>query len=299
MADIQIGANRYGKGNVRLLRVVKDSPKHEVHELKAQILLEGEFTEAFTKGLNHQILPTETQKNTLYYLSKTLPIDPIENWVVLVAKYFIDRYSHISAVNLDVDVLSWSRIVVNGREHNHAFQKSLSGTRTVSSRIGRDGSLKIVSGFKDLQVLKTTQAGFEGFIKDEFTTLPEVKDRVLATKIACTWNYYPAAIKQNLEYNKIYNSISTAVLETFAGNPDTGVYSASVQQTIYDIGVRVLKENSSIQQYSMALPNVHYYKVNFAEYQSTIPNNNEVFFTFDGAHGQIEATIERKPSARL
>jgi len=208
-------------------------------ELKAQILLEGEFTEAFTKGSNAQIVPTETQKNTLYFLAKKFPVDPIEDWCQLVAKFFMSRYKHISAVNMDVDVLSWSRILINGKEHNHAFQKSLSGTRTCSMRLTREGSLFLQSGFKDVQVLKSTQSGFEGFIKDEFTTLPEVNDRVLATKIACYWNYNTVAFK-NIPFTAIFDNVKTLVLETFAGNPETGVYSPSVQQTIYDIGVTAL-----------------------------------------------------------
>lgn len=47
----------------------------------------------------------------------------------------------------------------------------------------------IHSGIKDLKVLKTTQSGFEGFIKDQFTTLPEVKDRCFATQVYCKWRY--------------------------------------------------------------------------------------------------------------
>lgn len=263
MADIQLGPNRYGKANVRLLRVVRDSPKHEVHEMKAQILLEGEFDEAFTKGLNHQIVATETQKNTLYALSKKFPVDPIEEWVQLVAKFFMTRNAHVSAVNLDVDILGWQRIVVNGKEHNHAFQKSLSGTRFVQSRLDRRGNLKLTSGFKDLQVMKTTQAGFEGFRRDEFTTLPEVNDRVLATKIACQWDYNNN--HKNIRYTDIYNAVNTIVLDRFAGDADKGIYSPSVQQTIYDCGVAVLSRFPEIDRISFALPNIHYYKVNFED----------------------------------
>lgn len=50
--------------------------------------------------------------------------------------------------------------------------------------------LVIHSGIKDLKLLKTTQSGFEGFIKDKFTTLPEVKDRCLATQVYCKWRYH-------------------------------------------------------------------------------------------------------------
>lgn len=54
----------------------------------------------------------------------------------------------------------------------------------------KTGPPVIHSGIKDLKVLKTTQSGFEGFIKDQFTTLPEVKDRCFATQVYCKWRYH-------------------------------------------------------------------------------------------------------------
>ena len=82
----ELGWNRYGKGNVRMLRVVKDSPRHEVHEFTGQIYLEGPFDAAYQRADNAAILPTETQKQTLYALLKKYPVDPMEKWSILVAK---------------------------------------------------------------------------------------------------------------------------------------------------------------------------------------------------------------------
>ena len=54
----------------------------------------------------------------------------------------------------------------------------------------KTGPPVIHSGIKDLKFLKTTQSGFEGFLKDQFTTLPEVKDRCFATQVYCKWRYH-------------------------------------------------------------------------------------------------------------
>lgn len=88
-------------------------------------------------------------------------------------------------------------------------------------------------------------------------------------------------------------------LRVFAGPPKTGVYSASVQQTIYDIGVEVLKTVKELKNISFELPNIHYYPINFKEFNTPLTNNGEVFLTFEGAAGNIRATIERKPAAKL
>jgi len=302
--SVKLGVNRYGKENVRILRVIRDSPRHEVHELKAQILLEGDFDEAFTTGSNKQIVATETQKNTLYVLAKKYRVDPIEEWAVNVARDFMSRFNHISAVNLDIDELGWERIQVNGKEHNHAFQKSLSGTRFTSVRVPRRGSLSITSGFKDLQVMKTTKSGFEGFIRDQYTTLPETKDRVLCTKILCNWTFKnPEDNWKHLTGSKgftyIYNEVKKLSFEVFSGDPISGTYSASVQQTIYQIGQAVIDKFENIEKVSFVLPNIHYYFVDFNLFKSDLQNKGEVFHTFDGAAGHIEATIERNAKSKL
>jgi len=225
-------------------------------------------------------------------------VEPVEEWAILVCKDFMERYSHISAVNIDIDELAWERIKVDGKEHNHAFQKALTGTRFCSVRVPRHGTTTITSGFKDLQVLKTTQSGFEGFIRDEFTTLPDTKDRVMCTKVLCSWNYI--ATSDNLKtlkgakgFTHIYDQVKKSCLDIFAGEPVHGTYSASVQQTIYQIGQAILQSFPVVEKVSFVLPNIHYYHVDFNQFKTDLKNKGEVFFTFDGAAGHIEGTIER------
>lgn len=49
--------------------------------------------------------------------------------------------------------------------------------------------MALCAGFKNFQVLKTTQSGYVGFLRDEYTMLPEVTDRILATSVTATWKY--------------------------------------------------------------------------------------------------------------
>jgi len=262
--------------------------------MKAAMLLEGDFESAFTEGSNAKIIATDTQKNTLFALAKKYPVEPIEEWTVNVAKDMMSRHAHVSAVNIAVEVDPWERIKVEGKEHNHAFRKSLSGTRFCNMRLAKNGDLSIVSGFKDLQVLKTTQSGFTGFLRDEYTTLKETTDRVLSTKIECSWVFSNPKQVKSARYLQIHKEIEKINLELFAGPPQTGVYSASVQETIYQIGVKVLQSCPEVEKVSLALPNIHYFLVDFKQFNTNMTNNNEVFFNVDGPHGQIEGTVERK-----
>lgn len=186
--------------------------------------------------------------------------------------------------------------------------------------------------------MKTTQSGFEGFIVDEYTTLKPTKDRVMSTKIFCEYHFNHIEDFDKIDFSKIYDAVQQVcillssfslfilttffddndvlifqcTLEHFSGDPVTGVYSPSVQKTIYDTSKEVLKVcvgslefSNFFQRYpflekiTFKLPNIHYYAVNFDDFKTDLKNNGEVFLTFDGAHGQIEATIQRPTKAKL
>jgi len=302
--DIVVGANRYGKANVHFLRLFRDSVRHEVKELRCRLLLEGDFKESYSKGSNALVIPTDTQKNTLFALSKKYQMDPIEEWAISVAKDIFSRHLHVEVVNLDIEELPWSRVIINGEPHNHAFQKLDSGIRFCDMRFARNGTLNMSCGFKDLQVMKTTKSGFEGYIKDQYTTLQETNDRILCTKINITWSFFNLSISNvnTFRFNYIHDRIKEIALELFCGDPKHGFYSPSVQGTMYEIGKKVLQTFPELEKIHLLLPNIHYFLVDFRNFKGDLRNNNEVFQTFDGPFGNIEATFERsqlQPRPRL
>lgn len=215
-----LGSNRYGKANVKFMRVVKDSNKHEPHEFVGQIMLHGPFETAFTNGTNESILPTETQKNTLYALSKKYNVDPLERWVVLAARDVMARHSHVTGVDMDFTRLPWHRLVVDGKQHDHAFIRGADGNRFVRAHIPRNGPVSITSGFRGVRVMKTTQSGFEGYIVDEYTTLKPTRDRVMATEISCEYTFVDGVDIEKTPFSAVAEAVKTMTLERFAGPPE-------------------------------------------------------------------------------
>lgn len=299
----------------------KDSPRHDVHvsgklfeislvshcvltitqEFTGQIMLHGDFSSAFTDGSNAKVLPTESQKNTLYALSKKYPVDPLERWVVLAARDIMARHQQIDKIDLEMVRAPWHRVEVAGKPHNHTFVKGADGHYFVRALgITRTGKVEIVSGFKGLRIMKTTQSGFEGFIVDKYTTLKPTNDRIMCTDIFCEYRFVDGVDLDKTPFTDIHNTIKKVTVETFAGPADKGVYSASVQQTIHQIGKVVLDRFPVIRSIKFALPNIHFYPVEFGDFQDpSLVNNKEVFLTFEGAHGQIEAEIVRPGSSKL
>ena len=65
---IVLGANQYGKAEVRLVRLLRDTPRHQIQDLSVSTALRGDFAAAHLTGDQASVLPTDSQKNTVYAL---------------------------------------------------------------------------------------------------------------------------------------------------------------------------------------------------------------------------------------
>lgn len=279
--------NNYGKSNVRVLKVTKNSDVHEIKEMTVNIQLEGDFESVHTEGDNRKVLPTDTMKNTVYALAKDHPLNSIEEFGMLLAEYFLKNNKQVSSVKIEIEEKLWNRISVKNDknssiEHNHSFVSAGNEVRTAEINIDKKHS-SVSSGIKDLLVLKTTASGFENYIKDKFTTLKETSDRIFSTSVTAVWNY----ANQEVSYLKISNEVRRIILETFATH-----HSLSVQQTLYETGKNILNECKDISEISISMPNKHYLPFNLEQFG--MENNNEIFIPTDEPFGLIEATLKRE-----
>ena len=141
----------------------------------------------------------------------------------------------------------------------------------------------VESGVKDLVVLKSTGSEFTGFLRDDFTTLDEADDRVLATSLTATWRYAPG----EHDWEAAYDDIRRRLLEAFATT-----YSRALQETLYAMGTAVLEARSEVAEISLSAPNKHHHLVDLSPFG--IENHGEVFIAADRPYGLIEATVTRE-----
>ena len=132
-------------------------------------------------------------------------------------------------------------------------------------------------------VLKSTGSEFTGFLRDEYTTLPEADDRILATSLTARWRY---ADRGRVEWNAAYDDVRALLLATFATT-----YSRALQETLYAMGRAVLEAHDEIAEISFAAPNKHHHLVDLAPFG--LDNPGEVFIAADRPYGLIEATVTR------
>ncbi|MBM7829811.1 urate oxidase [Agromyces cerinus] len=278
---IVLGPNQYGKAEVRVVKVTRDADRHEIDDLSVTSQLRGDFTGAHTSGDNAHVIPTDTQKNTIFAFARDGVGSP-EAFLLRLADHFTASFDWVSGGRWEAERFAWRRIEVDGAPHDHSFVRSGEETRTAV--VVADGDDRhVLGGLEGLTVLKTTQSGFEGFPRDRYTTLQETNDRILATDVAARWRYVGA----DVDYDAAYASVRALMLEAFAAR-----YSAALQQTLFDMGSRVLEVHPEIAEIRFSMPNKHHFVVDLSPFG--LDNPNEVFYAADRPYGLIEATVMRE-----
>jgi urate oxidase len=280
-----LGANQYGKAEVRLVRVTRDTDRHEIEDLSVTSQLRGDFEAAHTTGDNAHVVATDTQKNTVYAFAKQHGVGSPERFLLTLGRHFVDGFDWVTGGRWQAEQYSWSRIPVAGEGHDHAFVRSGAETRTCVVQIA-DDSMHVVSGLTDCVVAKTTGSEFTGFSRDRYTTLAETTDRVLATSVTAWWRYAPVGAVDELDFNSLYDAIRSTLLETFAT-----VHSLALQQTLFAMGTAVIEAFPDVAECRFSMPNKHHFPVDLEPFG--LDNPGEVFFAADRPYGLIEAAVLR------
>jgi urate oxidase len=275
-----IGHN-YGKARMRAMKVLRDGATHTIKEIEGQVMLQGDFESSYTQDDNHLVVATDSIRNTFNVFVKRHLGTETEPFGITLAEHFLNTYAHVSRAEVNLSEHCWDRIPVGGQPHAHAFAERGRAKLFSSIVLTRDART-IESGIEDLLVIKTTGSGFENFVRDEYATLAETSDRILATKLRAVWTYTQAPVS----YAQTNAAILEVMLEEFAKN-----FSPSAQVTLFQMGEAALRVAPEISKISIAMPNKHHLLIDLAPF--SLENNNEVFMPTDEPHGQIEGTISR------
>jgi urate oxidase len=272
--DIRLGDNQYGKAETRLVRVDREGERHRVTDLNVSTALSGDLAATHLTGDNAGVLPTDTQKNTVYAFARD-GVGEIEAFALRLARHFVDGTATIHRARVRIEQYSWERLA------DHSFARG-SGTRTTT--VTYDGTAAtVVSGVDDLVVMNTTGSEFHGFHKDRYTTLPETDDRVLATAVRADWRHASAA---DTDWGDSHREAKRHLVEAFAQT-----HSLSLQQTLYAMGERVLRHRDELAEVRLSLPNKHHFLVDLSPFE--LDNPGEVFFAADRPYGLIEGSVVR------
>jgi urate oxidase len=281
---IRLGENQYGKAETHMVRVTKggsDGSVHEIKDINVSVGLAGDFARSHMEGDNANIVPTDTQKNTVYAFAKESPVGEIEEFALRLARHFAHDFPTVHRSRVSIEEYPWTRIDAGGKPHPHAFVRSGSERRLTTVTCTREHTW-VVSGLADLVLLKSTGSEFWGYPRDRYTTLPETHDRVLATAVVARWRY----ANDTVDWAHAFSETRKQLIEAFATK-----HSLALQQTLYTMGEAALKASPEIAEIRLSMANKHHYVVDLSPFG--LENQNEVFYASDRPYGLIEGTVTR------
>ena len=275
---IVLGDNQYGKAETHVVRVTRDGSRHEVQDLNVSVMLSGDFAETHLTGDNSKVVPTDTQKNTVFAFAHD-GIGDIEDFAIRLARHFVGEFASVYRARVHIEEQRWDRI------HDQAFVRASAEKRLATATCTDDGTW-VVAGIDNMVVMKSGGSEFHGYIKDRYTTLAETTDRILATSVLARWRY----TRTDLEWDKSFEAVRRLLLEAFASK-----HSLSLQQTLYAMAEAVLEARGEVAEVRMTMPNKHHFVVDLSPFG--VANENEVFYASDRPYGLIEGTVLRDDAA--
>jgi urate oxidase len=274
-SEAQLGGNRYGKSAIRLVKIVRGADGHAVRDLTVAISLEGDFASSYVEGDNSLVVATDTMKNTVYAFAREHLTGAVEGFGTVLARHFL-AVPQVEQARVSIEEHAWRPI----NDAADAFLRDRSSTRTAVVSATRD-EITVDAGIADLTLMKTAKSAFSGFPRDEYTTLPDTDDRIMATKLSAWWRYV-----DETEFEASFEAIVRTLLDEFAAHE-----SASVQHSIWIIGRAIVDRHPEVAEITMTLPNLHHWLADLAPFGQ--PNDREIFIATTEPHGLIQATVRR------
>ncbi|XYD07994.1 urate oxidase [Methylobacterium sp. NMS12] len=274
-------ASRYGKEQVRVLRLAREGDHHTPRELTLSVMLTGRFEAAWTGGDNRASIATDSIRNIVNVTAaRNLALDP-EGFVAAVAQVLLDTYPQVEAVTIEAEEVRWLRHAIADAPHGHTFTRDGNGAGFAGLTADRSGST-LRSGLRGYTFMKTTQSGWTGFVADQYRTLPDTTDRIAATSMDATWTWASAPRDHGAANARILATLLTVFGTT---------YSLGIQDSMYRMGEAALAAVPELAEIDFVMPNKHYLPIDLTSFG--LDNPGTVFLPTDEPYGRIEATIGR------
>lgn len=278
-----LGHTQYGKAEVRVVRIFRDRDPHEIVDHNVSVALAGDFADTHLTGDNSGVLTTDAMRNTVNAFAEEAGdgVRTPEAFGLALARHFT-TIGPVERARVSLQTFPWRRLDHDGVPHPHAFARDGGHVRTSTVTRTDDGGEWVTSGVRDLVLLKTTDSEFHSFHTDRYTTLAPTTDRVLATEVTAQW--WHADLPDDPDSN--HATVLATLTSAFAGH-----HSLALQQTLFEMGSRVLGAQPGVGEIRLSLPNKHHLLVDLSPFG--LENPGEVFHADDRPYGLIEGTVRR------
>jgi urate oxidase len=248
--------NYYGKDDVIVYRLNRDgqtpSGRCPVFGANVLMLIYGDaFWPTYETGDNTGLIATDSMKNFIQRETMNFPGYDLESYGRFLATRFLDTYPQVEGVQLTATEIPYRAVAGGGMALAPGGGMALApgggvafapgGPERSTARIElrrASGSLETVevrSGIQGFRLLRLGGSAFYGFVRDQYTTLPDIHNRPLHMGLALDWLYTdPAAAFSD---GAITARVRSMVHQTFQA-----FESGIIQQIVYQLGTRMLAE---------------------------------------------------------
>ncbi len=238
----------YGKGDVIAYRLNRSGAisegKSPVFAANVLLLVYGDaFWKTYTEGDNTGLVATDSMKNFIQRETMNFGGNDLEAYCRFLGEKFLATYAQVEGLQISAAEISYADL-----GNNVAFAPSGPDCATARLEITRKGIAEALSGVRGFKLLRLGGSAFRGFVRDQYTTLPDLTNRPLHMWLDLEWTYLrPEAAFTD---GAVTAHVRRTVRDVFAS-----FESGSIQQVIYRMGTRLLDEISVIAEVRLEAQN--------------------------------------------
>ena len=243
MARFASGSKRhyYGKGDVIVYRLNRDTAgaplQQPVFGANVLMLVYGKaFWPTYTTGDNTGLIATDSMKNFIQRETLNYTGNDLEDYCWFLAATFMATYPQVEGIQVSASEVPYAPL-----NRNVGFAPAGPDRATARIELRERTVVETVSGLRGFRLLRLSGSAFQGFVRDQYTTLPELHDRPLHMWLDLEWSY--ASPADYCSEGRVTAAVRTIVHEVFQT-----FESGSIQQVIYQMGMRILKDVPSIAE---------------------------------------------------
>ena len=231
----------YGKGDVIVYRLNRTGKtpdgKSPVFGASVLMLLYGDsFWPTYTTGDNSGLIATDSMKNFIQREVMNFEGYDVEGFCRFLAEKFLKTYPQVEGLQVSADEIPYGAI-----DGKLAFAPAGPERAMARIELGRGGFVETTSGLKGFKLLRLGGSAFKGFVRDEYTTLPDLNNRPLHMWLDLEWSY----TKPDGAFS---GGMVTARVRQIVRDIFTSFESGSIQQVIYQVGTKLLADIPSIAE---------------------------------------------------
>jgi urate oxidase len=266
---------------MRMLRVVRRGDRHDPRDLTVSCRFEGDFSGAFQEGRDGGLLPGEAVKNIVHGTAREAGGGEIESFGLALCDRFLERYSQIARVRVDLSEQPWTRLDVGGKAQGQAFLVG-SPERRTATVTSNGQQVAVVAGFQNLTIMRSSGFGPSRRAAEDPGGRDDGLQRLLVAALAARWTYS----SRDVTFGPYRQGVRAAAVETFGCHG-----RRSVQHSLYAIADVVLASFEEIVEISLTAEDRPYRPVDL--FNAGIENPDDLFVALDEPLGVVEVTVER------